>query len=157
MQNGGPTGTASNGVVLGPVTFSGHNSVAVDSKAERVYVLCGNLCVRISSCKLFIIVLTSGTLAQTAQWNWSGLTTSGGTAGSSSECYRLYALIIQLMLVQTMTRSLVIMYEAYSAVHLIIYPIFVLITCTITTPLSPRRHNSRKMFALKNQTKSNYQ
>jgi hypothetical protein len=52
MQNGGPGGTASNGVTLGPVTFSDHNSVAVDSKAERVYVLCGDLCVRISSSKL---------------------------------------------------------------------------------------------------------
>ena len=45
-QNGSPKGTPSNGVILGPVTFSGTNKVAVSSGAERVHVLCGSLCVR---------------------------------------------------------------------------------------------------------------
>jgi hypothetical protein len=30
-------------------------------------------------------MLTSGTLVQTGTWDWSGLSTSGGSAGSSSE------------------------------------------------------------------------
>ena len=47
MQNGGPGGTASNGVTLGPVTFHGNNKVAVGKKAKQVCVLCGQLCVRI--------------------------------------------------------------------------------------------------------------
>jgi polygalacturonase len=47
MQNGGPSGTPSDGVKLGPVTFHGNNTVAVGSKAKEVYVLCGKLCVRI--------------------------------------------------------------------------------------------------------------
>jgi len=63
-ENGSPTGTPSNGVTLGPVTFSGTNTVSVDSGAEQVYVLCGTLC--------------------TGTWDWSGLTTSGGSAGSSN-------------------------------------------------------------------------
>lgn len=45
-QNGSPTGTPSNGVTLGPVTFSGTNTITVDSGAEQVYVLCGTACVR---------------------------------------------------------------------------------------------------------------
>nr|BAH29710.1 endopolygalacturonase 2 precursor [Agroathelia rolfsii] len=63
-ENGSPTGTPSNGVTLGPVTFSGTNTVEVNSGAEQVYVLCGSKC--------------------TGTWNWSGLTTSGGKAGSSN-------------------------------------------------------------------------
>jgi len=63
-KNGGPSGTPSNGVTLGPVMFYGNNTVAVGSKAKEVYVLCGELC--------------KGT------WDWSGLTTSGGSAGSSN-------------------------------------------------------------------------
>jgi hypothetical protein len=31
--------------MLGPVTFSGNNTVAVNSGAKRVYVICGSLCV----------------------------------------------------------------------------------------------------------------
>ncbi|KZP02628.1 glycoside hydrolase family 28 protein [Athelia psychrophila] len=60
--NGSPTGTPTNGVTLGPVTFSGTNTIAVSSDAEQVYVLCGTGC--------------------TGTWDWSGLKTSGGTAGS---------------------------------------------------------------------------
>lgn len=56
--------TASNGVILGPVTFSGTNTIAVNSGATEVYVLCGTKC--------------------TGTWNWSGLKTSGGNAGSSN-------------------------------------------------------------------------
>lgn len=63
-ENGSPTGTPSNGVTLGPVTFSGSNSVSVNSGAKQVYVLCGTSC--------------------TGTWNWSGLKTSGGSAGSSN-------------------------------------------------------------------------
>ncbi|KZP10503.1 glycoside hydrolase family 28 protein [Athelia psychrophila] len=63
-ENGSPTGTPSNGVTLGPVTFSGTNTIAVSSGAKEVYVLCGTEC--------------------TGTWNWSGLKTSGGTAGSSN-------------------------------------------------------------------------
>ncbi|KII91171.1 glycoside hydrolase family 28 protein [Plicaturopsis crispa FD-325 SS-3] len=63
-ENGSPTGTPSNGVTLGPVTFTGTNTVSVNSGADRVYVLCGDLC--------------------TGTWDWSGLTTSGGDAGSSN-------------------------------------------------------------------------
>ncbi|KZP29615.1 glycoside hydrolase family 28 protein [Athelia psychrophila] len=40
-ENGSPTGTPSNGVTLGPVTFSGTNTIAVSSGAKEVYVLCG--------------------------------------------------------------------------------------------------------------------
>ncbi|KZP09158.1 glycoside hydrolase family 28 protein [Athelia psychrophila] len=61
-ENGSPTGTPTNGVTLGPVTFSGTNTIAVSSGAEQVYVLCGTEC--------------------TGTWDWSGLKTSGGTAGS---------------------------------------------------------------------------
>ena len=46
-QNGSPTGTPTNGVTLGPVTFSGTNTIAVSSGAKQVYVLCGTKCVRI--------------------------------------------------------------------------------------------------------------
>ncbi|KIM89492.1 glycoside hydrolase family 28 protein [Piloderma croceum F 1598] len=63
-KNGSPSGTASNGVTLGPITFSYGNSVSVDSQAQQVYVLCGELC--------------------TGAWDWSGLKTSGGAAGSSN-------------------------------------------------------------------------
>ncbi|KZP10501.1 glycoside hydrolase family 28 protein [Athelia psychrophila] len=63
-ENGSPNGTATNGVTLGPVTFSGTNTIAVSSGAKQVYVLCGTKC--------------------TGTWNWSGLKTSGGSAGSSN-------------------------------------------------------------------------
>jgi len=63
-KNGRPFGTPTNGVTLGPVTFSGTNTVEVGSGASRVYVLCGKLC--------------------TGSWDWAGLTTSGGKVGSSN-------------------------------------------------------------------------
>ncbi|KII95065.1 glycoside hydrolase family 28 protein [Plicaturopsis crispa FD-325 SS-3] len=63
-ENGSPTGTPSNGVTLGPVTFSGTNTVSVNSGAQEVFVLCGTMC--------------------TGTWDWSGLTTSGGDEGSSN-------------------------------------------------------------------------
>jgi len=63
-ENGKPKGTPSNGVTLGPVFFTSNNTVVVNSGAKETYVLCGTKC--------------------TGTWDWSGLTTSGGTAGSSN-------------------------------------------------------------------------
>ncbi|ORY88348.1 endo-polygalacturonase PG1 [Leucosporidium creatinivorum] len=62
--NEGATGKASNSVSIKNVKFSGSKStVKVGSKGQQVYVLCGS-----SSC--------SGT------WDWSKLSTSGGSKGS---------------------------------------------------------------------------
>lgn len=49
IQNGGPSGTPSDGVTLGPVTFSADNVVAAVSGADRAYVLCGASCVSVLS------------------------------------------------------------------------------------------------------------
>lgn len=64
-ENGSPKGTATNGIPIKDVSFTGTNTVAVNSGAQQVYVLCGS-----GSC--------------TGTWNWSGLKTSGGSAGSVS-------------------------------------------------------------------------
>jgi len=56
-------GTPGTGVKLSAVTFSGTNTIAVASGAQRVAVNCGS-----GSC--------SGT------WNWSGLKVTGGSAGT---------------------------------------------------------------------------
>jgi galacturan 1,4-alpha-galacturonidase len=61
-ENGGPTGTPSSGVTLGPVVFSEGNEISVTSKGQKVYVLCGAKC--------------------TGSWDWSGLTITGGSSGS---------------------------------------------------------------------------
>ncbi|KAL7413032.1 glycoside hydrolase [Mrakia frigida] len=61
--NGGPTGTPTNGVTIKDINFVSGNTVAVDSGAKEVYVLCGT-----GSC--------------TGTWNWSGLKVSGGSKGS---------------------------------------------------------------------------
>ncbi|KAF8599648.1 endo-polygalacturonase PG1 [Ceratobasidium sp. AG-I] len=55
--------TPGTGVIISGVTFSGTNTIAVGSSAKRVAVNCG-----------------AG--ACTGTWNWSGLKTSGGTAGT---------------------------------------------------------------------------
>ncbi|KAF5343151.1 hypothetical protein D9758_015205 [Tetrapyrgos nigripes] len=57
-------GTPGTGVVISDVTFSGTNTVSVNSAADRVDINCGST----SSC--------SGT------WNFAGLTVSGGKAGT---------------------------------------------------------------------------
>ena len=57
--------------------------MAVSSGAERVHVLCGSLCVRKTFISSPSAVLTDG-IIQTGTWDWSGLSTSGGKAGSSS-------------------------------------------------------------------------
>ncbi|KAL8293516.1 hypothetical protein RQP46_000217 [Phenoliferia psychrophenolica] len=62
--NSGATGSPSNTVSIKGVSFTGvETTVAVGSKAKEVYVLCGS-----SSC--------------TGTWDWSKLSTSGGSAGS---------------------------------------------------------------------------
>ncbi|KAI0030874.1 endo-polygalacturonase PG1 [Vararia minispora EC-137] len=55
-------GTPGSGVKLSGVTFSGTNTITVNSGADRVAVNCGS-----GSC--------------TGTWNWSGLKVSGGSAG----------------------------------------------------------------------------
>ncbi|KAF9018468.1 glycoside hydrolase [Hymenopellis radicata] len=63
-ENGSPTGTPTNGIKISNITFSGTNTVkATKSDTLEVYVLCGD-----GSC--------------TGTWDWSGLTVSGGEAGS---------------------------------------------------------------------------
>ncbi|KAK7024711.1 glycoside hydrolase family 28 protein [Favolaschia claudopus] len=57
-------GTPGTGVVINGVTFSSGNSVAVGSSAKRVSVNCGST----SSC--------------TGKWDFSGLTVTGGSAGT---------------------------------------------------------------------------
>ncbi|KAK7024713.1 glycoside hydrolase [Favolaschia claudopus] len=57
-------GTPGTGVVISGVTFSGSNTVAVGSSAKRVSVNCGST----SSC--------------TGKWDFSGLTVTGGSAGT---------------------------------------------------------------------------
>ncbi|KAJ6480427.1 glycosyl hydrolases family 28-domain-containing protein [Mycena sanguinolenta] len=57
-------GTPGTGVVIDGVTFSGSNTISVDSSAKRVEVNCGST----SSC--------DGT------WNWAGLTATGGEEGA---------------------------------------------------------------------------
>ncbi|KAK7458792.1 hypothetical protein VKT23_009798 [Stygiomarasmius scandens] len=57
-------GTPGTGVVINGVTFTGTNTISVNSGAHRVEVNCGST----SSCK--------GT------WNFSGLTVTGGSAGA---------------------------------------------------------------------------
>ncbi|KAL7413131.1 glycoside hydrolase [Mrakia frigida] len=61
--NGGPTGKPSSGVPIKNIVFASGNTVTVGPKGKKVYVLCG-----------------TGTC--TGNWNWSGLTASGGVAGS---------------------------------------------------------------------------
>ncbi|KAL7413199.1 glycoside hydrolase [Mrakia frigida] len=61
--NGGPTGIPTNGVAITNIVFASGNKVTVGSKGKKVYVLCG-----------------TGTC--TGNWNWSGLTASGGVASS---------------------------------------------------------------------------
>ncbi|QRV99630.1 polygalacturonase [Ceratobasidium sp. AG-Ba] len=56
-------GQAGNGVTISGVTFSGTNTVTVVSSAKRAEVNCGS-----GSC--------------TGTWNWSGLTITGGSAGT---------------------------------------------------------------------------
>ncbi|KAL8293543.1 hypothetical protein RQP46_000244 [Phenoliferia psychrophenolica] len=64
--NSGASGTASNTVSIDGVSFTGAlTTVAVTSKAKQVYVLCGST-------------------ACTGTWDWSKLSTSGGSAGSIS-------------------------------------------------------------------------
>jgi len=64
--NSGATGTPTNGVIISGINFSGTmNTVSVASGAKQIYVLCGS-----GSCQ--------GT------WNWSKLTVTGGSKGSSN-------------------------------------------------------------------------
>ncbi|KIY66923.1 glycoside hydrolase family 28 protein [Cylindrobasidium torrendii FP15055 ss-10] len=62
-ENGSPTGTPTNGIKIENVSITGKNTVTVSDDAKQVYVLCGD-----GSC--------------TGTWDWSGLTVSGGEAGS---------------------------------------------------------------------------
>ncbi|KAJ6511835.1 glycoside hydrolase [Mycena vulgaris] len=64
-ENGSPTGEATDGIPIADVSFTGTNTVSASDDGLQVYVLCGS-----GSCK--------GT------WDWSGLTTSGGSTGSIS-------------------------------------------------------------------------
>ncbi|KAF8918117.1 endopolygalacturonase 1 precursor [Mucidula mucida] len=63
-ENGSPTGTPTNGIKISDITFKGTNTVkATEDDTLEVYVLCGD-----GSC--------------TGTWDWSGLSVSGGEAGS---------------------------------------------------------------------------
>ncbi|KAL7420496.1 hypothetical protein Q5752_004446 [Cryptotrichosporon argae] len=64
-ENGSPTGTATSGITITGVAFTGTNTVDVADGADEVYVLCGD-----GSC--------------TGTWDWSGLCVSGGDEGSVS-------------------------------------------------------------------------
>ena len=61
-ENGSPTGTATNGVIIDGVTATGITGT-VTSKAQEVYVLCGNQC---------------------SNFKFSGVAITGGTKGSVS-------------------------------------------------------------------------